>query len=90
MKNLSNNLKPIYELEISQGNTVVSIDSPAGTKCPLAINFKNGLNHFKIKNELTLSNSVEHFINQDSHYPKESGYVCKKTNQVISGPLGKV
>lgn len=89
MKNLSENLKLIYELEISLGNTVASIDSPAGTKCPLAINFKNGLNHFKIK-ELNLNNSVEHFINKDPHYPKESGYVCKKTNHVISGPLGRV
>ena len=89
MKNLSNNLKPIYDLEISLGNTVASVDSPADTKCPLAISFKNGLNHFKIKSELTLNNSVEHFINKDPHYPKDSGYVCKKTNQVIAGPLGR-
>ena len=90
IKKLSKNLKPIYDLEITEGNIVASIDCPAGSTCPLAITFKYGLHHFKIDNELSLNSEVERFTNKDAHYPKEAGYVCNQTGHVVSGPLGKL
>lgn len=84
---LCDSLKPIYDLEIALGNEVESIDSPAGTKCPYAVNFKSKLHFVEIENQLALSPSVEQWSNKDAHYPRQKGYFCSKYKHSIAGPL---
>lgn len=84
---LCETLQSIYELEIELGNEVESIDSPAGTKCPYAVNFKNKLHFLEIKKQLNLATSVEEWTNNDKHYPLQKGYVCNKFKHSVSGPL---
>ena len=84
---LCETLSPIYDLEISLGNKVESIDSPAGTKCPYAVNFKHKLHFDEIKKQLNLSSSVHQWSNKDGHYPLQKGYFCDKYKHSIAGPL---
>ena len=84
---LCSDLLPIYKLELSLGNVIERVESPAGTKCPYAVVFKKRLNHKKIKELLTLPNSVFKWDNKDHHYELESGYGCEKTKHGIAGPL---
>ncbi len=84
---LCESLIPIYDLEISLGNEVESIDSPAGTKCPHAVNFKNKLHFSEIEKQLSLSSSVEQWTNKDKHYPLQKGYFCNKYKHSVAGPL---
>ncbi len=84
---LSKYLQPIYDLIIASGNKVERIDEPAGTKCPLAIIFKNKINKEVIEQKLKLLPNVQYWENKDSHYPLEAGYSCKVTGHVIAGPL---
>jgi hypothetical protein len=84
---LSSKLQAIYDLEIALGNTVIRIDEPAGTQCPLAIIFKNPLNRKKIESSLSLSPSVKWWENHDQHYPIEGGYGCDETGHAIAGPI---
>jgi len=83
---LCKTLQPILELELSRGNTIESIDAPAGTRCPFAINLKKRINHEAVKN-LSLANTVEKWENKDQHYPVQSGYGCNKYKHLIAGPL---
>jgi len=84
---LSQNLTPIYEIELRLGNVVQSIDEPAGSKCPLALNFLHQLHIAEIRDQIALPASVEYWENRDSHYPMQNGYRCNVTGHVISGPL---
>ncbi len=86
MKRLSSNLIPIYNLELSEGNKVIRINEPAGTKCPLAIIFEYPLHFDVIADKLTLSPAVRRWENIDQHYPLEAGFVCDVTGHVLSGP----
>lgn len=83
---LCKTLKPILELELSKGNSIESIDTPAGTKCTFAINLKKRIEHEAIS-KLILANTVEQWQNKDRHYPLQSGYSCSKYNHSIAGPL---
>ena len=80
-------LLPIYELEVELGNSIASVDSPAGTNCPFAINFTQRLHHEEINKQLKLSPTVERWTNRDKHYPEQSGYFCSKYKHSIAGPL---
>ena len=84
---LCETLSTIYNLEISLGNEVESLDSPAGTKCPYAVNFRNKLHFDEIKKQLNLSSSVEQWTNRDKHYPSQKGYFCNEYKHSIAGPL---
>ena len=87
MKRLSNNLKKIYDLELKFGNKVLRIDEPAGTKCPLAVVFKDPIHFSKIEEVYKIPETVKKWENHDQHYPIEAGFVCEITNHVIAGPI---
>jgi hypothetical protein len=55
---LSEDLLPIYKLELDRGNEVAGVDEPAGTKCPYAVVFKKPLHKTEIEAELVLSPTV--------------------------------
>jgi len=84
---LSTNLRAIYDLELSLGNTVIRVDEPAGSLCPLAIIFKNRLHKTEIESTLSLPQSVKWWENHDPHYSIEGGYGCDETGHAIAGPL---
>lgn len=84
---LCNTLKPIFDLEIEQGNEVEYIESPAGSKCPYSVTFKYRLHYEEIEESLKLPQSLERWKNKDRHYPLQSGNKCTKYNHSISGPL---
>jgi len=83
---LCKTLQPILEAELAGGNSIESIEAPAGAKCPFAINLKNKINHKKIS-LLSLSNTVEKWQNTDRHYSVQSGYFCTKYKHSIAGPM---
>lgn len=84
---LSEDLQPIYALELRLGNEVVRVDESAGASCPLAVIFKHPLHFEEIEKELKLAPSVEYRENRDTHYPLEEGYFCGKTHHAIAGPM---
>ena len=86
MRSLSVYLQQIYNLELSEGNTVLRIDEPAGSKCELAVVFKCPLHLSKISQKLLLSPKVKKWENIDPHYPLEIGFVCCETGHVVCGP----
>ncbi|MEW8023692.1 MAG: hypothetical protein AB2803_08300 [Candidatus Thiodiazotropha sp.] len=83
---LCKTLQPILELELASGNSIESVDAPAGTACPFAINLKNRINHQSVS-QLQLENTIEKWQNTDRHYPLQSGYKCTKYKHSIAGPL---
>lgn len=86
MKNLTSELQKIYDIEIQLGNEVKRVDEPAGTHCPLAVVFKKPLHFSEINSKIALSADIERWSSSDPHYPRESGFYCKKTRQAIAGP----
>jgi hypothetical protein len=86
---LSPNLLPVYDLEIKLGNKVVSVYEPAGTFCPLAVNFLSPVHIKEIRSSLLLPDVVKWLENHDLHYPIEGGYKCEETGQILIGPLSK-
>lgn len=83
---LCSTLQPILELELARGNAVDSIEAPAGTHCPLAINLKKKMDHQAISG-LPLASTVEKWENKDRHYSLQGGYTCVKYKHSIAGPL---
>lgn len=88
MSKLSQDLLPIYQLELAMGNEVASVDEPAGTECPYAVVFKKPLHKVEIERELELPSSVRYWESRDWHFPKEAGYHSEATRHSIIGPLG--
>jgi hypothetical protein len=85
--NLSKSLQAILEFELARGNTIVRVDQPAGSRCPLAVVLLRPLNIDSFKAAHRLPANVGTWENHDSHYPLEAGYVCEQTRHAISGPL---
>ena len=83
---LSDDLLPIYDLEIALGNKVARIDEPAGTTCPLAIVFRDPLHFDLVSTKLQLMQSVHRWRNDDPHYPLEAGYSSSISRHAIAGP----
>lgn len=84
---LSSSLKPMVEFEVARGNTVVRVDRPAGTRCPLAVIFANPFDIPRYKATHGLPPAVKAWENRDAHYEIEAGYLCENTRHAISGPL---
>lgn len=84
---LSDDLRPIHDLEIELGNAVVRIDAPAGTACPLAVVFRDPIHFEAAAARLALPDSVDRWINRDPHYPIEEGYYSKISRHTLAGPL---
>lgn len=87
IESLSDDLLPIYRLEIGFGNEVARIDEPAGSACPLAVIFRQPLHVNEIAKALTLPPSIGYWESRDGHYSMEAGYACAKTGHAIAGPL---
>ncbi|MEW8214333.1 MAG: hypothetical protein AB2725_06415 [Candidatus Thiodiazotropha endolucinida] len=83
---LCKTLQPILVLELSRGNFIESVDAPAGTNCPFAINLKKRIDHEAVS-KLSLANTVEKWENKGQHYPVQSGYGCSKYKHSIAGPI---
>jgi hypothetical protein len=86
---LSKNLQPIVDLEIRLGNSVLRIDEPAGTSCPLSVVFERPLHFKEIEKSLALGSSVTQWMCRDPHYPKEAGFACGETKHTLAGPLAE-
>ena len=86
MISLSDDLLPIYHLELQLGNQVVRVDSPAGTLCPLAVIFRDPLHFEEIGRRLPIAASIARWTSSDPHYPLESGFSSTISNQAITGP----
>ncbi len=86
---LSEDLRPIYDLEMSSGNSILRVDEPAGTLCPLAVVFAQPLKRGKILTELELSGDVVWHENDDPRYEVDgmAGFTSKKTRHFIYGPI---
>lgn len=87
MSKLSQDLLPIYQLELERGNEVERVDEPAGTNCPYAVVFKKPLHKAEIEEMLDLSPSVKYWESRDPHYSKEAGYRSETTRHAIAGPI---
>jgi hypothetical protein len=86
---LSSDLQPIYELELTLGNAVARVDRPAGTECPLAVIFRDPLHFGEIHHRLKLPASVKEWNNADPHYPSEAGFYSTTSKHALAGPAAK-
>lgn len=86
-ENLSDALRPIAEYELRRGNTVIRVDAPAGSDCPLAIVFALPLDTVAYRRDIGLPEEINTWSNSDSHYDLEAGYICTRSRHVIAGPL---
>jgi hypothetical protein len=72
--------------ELARGNSIVRIDQPAGTKCPLAVNFANPLDLTGYAMKHNVPDGVETFEVKDPHYEIQAGYQCVRSRHVVAGP----
>ncbi len=86
LRPLSDDLKPICELERAFGNEIVAVLEPAGSECPFAIVFRDPLHFDAITADLSLPDTVTKWENDDPHYPIQSGFACSRTRHSVSGP----
>ena len=86
---LSIDLQPIYDYEMANGNSVLRVDEPAGTSCPLAVVFVKPLNKKQIATALKLDRDVTWHENDDPHYEVggTAGFTSKKSHQFVYGPF---
>jgi len=87
MQKFSTNLRAIYDLELSLGNTVKWVNELVESPCSLYIVFKKPLHKDEVEATLSLSPFVKWFESHDPHWPIEGGYQCEETSHVIAGPL---
>ena len=88
VQDLSANLRGVLEFEVAHGNSIVRVDRPAGSQCPLAVIFAQplGMVEFNACNN-NMASGVETWENRDTHYPLEAGYICKRTRHTVAGPI---
>ena len=84
---LSEDLRPIYLLELRLGNEVARVDRLGGAENPLAVVFKHPLHFAEIGDELELAPGVVYWECHDTHYPLEEGYGSKETRDSVAGPM---
>jgi hypothetical protein len=84
---LAKSLQGALDFELARGNTVVRIDRPAGSRCPLAVILARPLAIALFKASNGLPDGVGTWENRDSHYPLEAGYICERTRHALAGPL---
>ena len=84
---VTSTLQVVLSFDLERGNTVVRVDQPAGTRCPLAVVLAKPLDIAGFKESHGLPPMVNTWKNLDSHYPLEAGYVCEQTRHAIVGPL---
>ena len=84
---LSESLRGVLEFEIARGNSIVRVDRPAGSRCPLAVIFAQSLDFSGFNATNGLPSGVDTWENRDSHYPLEAGYMCERTRHAVAGPL---
>mgnify|MGYP007059384887 CR=1 FL=1 len=87
LRRLSDDLKPICELERSLGNEIVAVLEPAGSECPYAIVFRDPLHFDAIARDLSLAATVTKWKCEDPHYSIEAGFSCSRTRHAVSGPV---
>jgi hypothetical protein len=89
MLKLSQDLLPLYQLELNRGNEVKRVDEPAGTECPYGVIFKEPLHKQEIESELCLVESVKYWESRDWHYEEQAQYYSEKTRHAIAGPINR-
>lgn len=87
IEELSHQLTPIYDLELSLGNVVLRMDRNKWSRCPLAIIFRDPLHFEQAVSRLAIPACVRRWENRDSHYDLEAGWTCDETGHSLSGPL---
>lgn len=86
---LSADLQPLYDMELEAGNSVVRVDEPAGTLCPLAIVMKNPIDKDRLGKCVQSIPSIFWHENNDQHYEAHGmgGYTSTESRQFLYGPL---
>jgi hypothetical protein len=76
-------------MELDAGNSVIRIDEPAGTLCPLAVVMKNPLNRNRLSTVARGIPTIFWHENGDRHYEMNGmgGYASKASGQFLYGPL---
>ena len=85
---LAESLRGVLAFELARGNTIVRVDRPAGSNCPLAVILARPLDVAGFKADHGLPADVDTWVNRDSHYPLEAGYFCERTHHALAGPTG--
>jgi hypothetical protein len=88
-RDLSADLRLLYEFELSMGNTVARIDRNLWSSFALTIVFHDPLHIPQAIERLTLSPHVGRWENRDTHYDLEAGWRCASTGHALSGPIAE-
>jgi len=88
---LSEDLRPLFWLELRLDNEVALVIEPFGMEFSLAVSFKRPLHFAEIEHELDLPQGVKYYEHHTSPYPYPSesleGYACEGTRHFIAGPM---
>ncbi len=79
-------LREACRLELANGNTILRIDIPAGSKCPLAIVFCDTLKIWGTPATGEFDPCVRYWESKDPHYEIEAGFICDIHRHVMSAP----
>jgi hypothetical protein len=89
IENLSPDLRPIVDLELSLGNQIRFVQTEGWSRCPLVVTFERPLHFAEIAEKLRLPEAVTRWENRDPHYDIEAGFSCEKTRHAIAGPIAE-
>jgi hypothetical protein len=86
---LCDHLRTVVDLELQLGNTIRSVDAPAGTRCPVAVVFLNVLHRTEIERVLRPTAPISWHDNADPHFEVAgtAGYFCEEDRHFVYGPV---
>ena len=86
---ISDDIRAIVEYELDNGNEIVRVDQPAGTKCPVAVILKFPFRIRKSRADGVVSATVSWWEYEDAHYPADwsCGFKSVKSSHAVAAPL---
>ncbi len=84
-KKLSTHLQPIYDLELTLGNTVNSVYGSGHAALPLTVVFKQPLHRAEIESGMQINPPVRWY-----GFGPMGGYVAEDTRQSVQGPVSDI
>lgn len=84
---LCSELKPLLHHELERGNTVLAVET-GWSRVTLAVRLSKPLDMTFVNKTVAENPGLELWENRDNKNPRESGVLCRRHQQSVSGALG--